>query len=144
MMWRCCCPGLTTSKFRGRAGPGSGARRKDSVHRAASVLMARAAERAGSAGSYRSPRWLLGEPPQPCRDEVWAAYITAKTAAEADLRARDLDWTILRPGDLTDDPATPAGSGSHTRRSPAARFPAPTSPQSSLPRPRTGYPAQDA
>ena len=35
--------------------------------------------------------------------------ITAKTAAEADLRARDLDWTILRPGGLTDDPAPPAG-----------------------------------
>ena len=27
-------------------------------------------------------------------------------AAEADLRARDLDWTILRPGGLTDAPAT--------------------------------------
>jgi uncharacterized protein YbjT (DUF2867 family) len=44
--------------------------------------------------------------PRPGSDEVWAAYITAKTAAEADLRARDLDWTILRPGGLTDAPAT--------------------------------------
>jgi uncharacterized protein YbjT (DUF2867 family) len=48
-----------------------------------------------------------GKPPRPGSDEVWAAYIAAKTAAEADLRARDLDWTILRPGGLTDDP--PAG-----------------------------------
>ena len=47
-----------------------------------------------------------GWPPRPGTDEVWAAYITAKTAAEADLRARDLDWTILRPGGLTDAPAT--------------------------------------
>ena len=47
-----------------------------------------------------------GRPPRPGADEVWAAYITAKTAAEADLRARDLDWTILRPGGLTDTPAT--------------------------------------
>jgi uncharacterized protein YbjT (DUF2867 family) len=38
---------------------------------------------------------------------VWAAYIAAKTAAEDDLRTRDLDWTIVRPGGLTDDP--PAG-----------------------------------
>ncbi|HEV8274500.1 MAG TPA: NAD(P)H-binding protein, partial [Streptosporangiaceae bacterium] len=30
----------------------------------------------------------------------------AKTAAEDDLRSRDLDWTILRPGGLTDAPAT--------------------------------------
>ena len=36
---------------------------------------------------------------------MWAAYIAAKTAAEDDLRARDLDWTIVRPGGLTDDPA---------------------------------------
>jgi uncharacterized protein YbjT (DUF2867 family) len=47
-----------------------------------------------------------GQPPQPGRGEVWAAYITAKTAAEADLRSRDLDWTIVRPGGLTDAPAT--------------------------------------
>jgi uncharacterized protein YbjT (DUF2867 family) len=47
-----------------------------------------------------------GSPPRPGSDEVWAAYITAKTAAEDDLRARDLDWTILRPGSLTDAPAT--------------------------------------
>ena len=37
---------------------------------------------------------------------MWAAYIAAKTGAEDDLRTRDLDWTILRPGGLTDDPAT--------------------------------------
>jgi uncharacterized protein YbjT (DUF2867 family) len=47
-----------------------------------------------------------GQPPQPGADEGWAAYITAKTAAEDDLRSRDLDWTILRPGGLTDAPAT--------------------------------------
>ena len=47
-----------------------------------------------------------GQPPQPGRRGVWAAYIAAKTAAEDDLRARDLDWTIVRPGGLTDDPAT--------------------------------------
>jgi uncharacterized protein YbjT (DUF2867 family) len=47
-----------------------------------------------------------GQPPRPGTGEVWAAYIAAKTAAEADLRARDLDWTILRPGSLTDAPAT--------------------------------------
>jgi len=47
-----------------------------------------------------------GQPPRPGTDEVWAAYITAKTAAEDDLRSRDLDWTILRPGRLTDAPAT--------------------------------------
>jgi uncharacterized protein YbjT (DUF2867 family) len=93
--------------FAAGAGPGSGAPRKDSVDRAASVLMADAAERAGVRRFVQISSMGAGQPPRPGSDEVWAAYITAKTAAEADLRARDLDWTILRPGGLTD--ALPAG-----------------------------------
>jgi uncharacterized protein YbjT (DUF2867 family) len=37
---------------------------------------------------------------------VWRAYIEAKRAADEALRASQLDWTILRPGWLSDDPAT--------------------------------------
>ena len=92
--------------FAAGAGAGSGAPRKDSVDRAASVLMADAAERAGVRRFVQISSMGAGRPPRPGADEVWAAYITAKTAAEADLRARDLDWTILRPGGLTDTPAT--------------------------------------
>jgi uncharacterized protein YbjT (DUF2867 family) len=92
--------------FAAGAGPGSGAPRKDSVDRAASVLMAGAAERAGVRRFVQVSSMGAGQPPRPGTDEVWAAYITAKTAAEADLRARDLDWVILRPGGLTDAPAT--------------------------------------
>jgi len=92
--------------FAAGAGAGSGAPRKDSVDRAASVLMASAAERAGVRRFVQISTMGAGQPPRPGTDEVWAAYITAKTAAEADLRSRDLDWTILRPGHLTDDPAT--------------------------------------
>jgi uncharacterized protein YbjT (DUF2867 family) len=92
--------------FAAGAGPGSGALRKDSVDRAASVLMADAAERAGVRRFVQISSMGAGQPPRPGTDEVWAAYITAKTAAEDDLRSRDLDWTILRPGRLTDAPAT--------------------------------------
>ena len=92
--------------FAAGAGAGSGAPRKDSVDRAASVLMADAAERAGVRRFVQVSSMGAGRAPRPGSDEVWAAYITAKTAAEADLRARDLDWTILRPGGLTDAPAT--------------------------------------
>lgn len=92
--------------FAAGAGPGSGAPRKDSVDRAASVLMADAAERAGVRRFVQISSMGAGQPPGPGTDEVWAAYITAKTAAEADLRSRDLDWTIVRPGGLTDAPAT--------------------------------------
>jgi uncharacterized protein YbjT (DUF2867 family) len=92
--------------FAAGAGPGSGAPRKDSVDRAASVLMADAAGRAGVRRFVQVSSMGAGQPPRPGSDEVWAAYIAAKTAAETDLRARDLDWTILRPGGLTDAPGT--------------------------------------
>jgi uncharacterized protein YbjT (DUF2867 family) len=42
----------------------------------------------------------------PDRGDVWAAYVEAKRDADAALRASDLAWTIIRPGRLTDDPAT--------------------------------------
>src|SRR6516225_6317698 len=92
--------------FAAGAGPGSGAPRKDSVDRAASVLMADAAERTGVRRFVQVSSMGAGQPPRSGTDEVWAAYIAAKTAAEADLRARDLDWIIVRPGGLTDTPAT--------------------------------------
>jgi len=93
--------------FAAGAGPGSGASRKDSVDRAASVLMADAAELAGVRRFVQVSSMGAGQPPPSGADEVWAAYITAKTAAEDDLRDRALHWTILRPGSLTD--ATAAG-----------------------------------
>jgi uncharacterized protein YbjT (DUF2867 family) len=92
--------------FAAGAGAGSGVPRKDTVDRAASVLMADAAERAGVRRFVQISTMGAGQPPRPGTDEVWAAYITAKTAGEDDLRSRDLDWTILRPGRLTDASAT--------------------------------------
>jgi uncharacterized protein YbjT (DUF2867 family) len=91
--------------FAAGAGPGSGAARKDTVDRAAAVLLADAARLAGVR------RYLLVSSPgvdsPPSRgDEVWAAYLRAKKAAEVAITETDLDWTILRPGSLTDDPPT--------------------------------------
>jgi len=39
-------------------------------------------------------------------EPVWKAYVEAKREADAALRESGLDWTILRPGGLTDEPAT--------------------------------------
>ena len=121
--------GADAAVFAAGAGPGSGALRKDSVDRAASVLLADAAGRAGVRRFVQISSMGAGAPPRPGTDEVWAAYMTAKTAAEADLRARDLDWTILRPGGLTDAPAT-GRIRLAPRRSPLGRSLAPTSPRS--------------
>lgn len=92
--------------FAAGAGPGSGAARKDTVDRAASVLLADAAEQAGVRRFLQISALGAAEPPRPGSDDVWAAYIKAKKEAEEDLRRRDLDWTILRPGGLTNEPGT--------------------------------------
>jgi nucleoside-diphosphate-sugar epimerase len=93
--------------FAAGAGPGSGAARKDTVDHAAAVLVADAAERAGVRRHVQISAMGLDRAGDPDMDEVFRAYLRAKAAAEDDLRSRtNLDWTILRPGRLTDEPAT--------------------------------------
>ncbi|MFI0444984.1 SDR family oxidoreductase [Actinomadura sp. 6N118] len=92
--------------FAAGAGPGSGTARKDTVDRAASVLLADAAERAGVRTFVQVSSMGAGKPPRGRTDDVWAAYVKAKGEAEDDLRARDLDWIVLRPGVLTNDEGT--------------------------------------
>lgn len=89
--------------FAAGAGPGSGVARKDAVDRAASALFASAAERAGVTRFVQISTTGIG---RTTGDEVFDAYLKAKGEAEEDLKARPLDWTILRPGRLTDDPGT--------------------------------------
>ncbi|WHP16364.1 SDR family oxidoreductase [Cellulomonas sp. ES6] len=92
--------------FAAGAGPGSGTARKDSVDRGAAVLLADAATTAGVRRYLLVSSVGAGAEPPPGTDEVFAAYLRAKTAAEEALRERDLDTTILRPGSLTDEPGT--------------------------------------
>ncbi|MGY1834155.1 NAD(P)H-binding protein [Blastococcus sp. SYSU DS0510] len=97
--------------FAAGAGPGSGAARKDSVDRGAAVLLADAAERAGVRTyllvSSMGTDLVAGSGTPDGLDEVFAAYLRAKLAAEQDLLARPgLAVTVLRPGGLTDDPGS--------------------------------------
>ena len=111
--------------FAAGAGPGSGVARKDTVDRAAAVLLADAAERAGVrayllVSSMGTDSVAEGRTPDGM-DEVFLAYLRAKLAAEQDLLGRTgLAVTVLRPGGLTDEPGTgtvtlarqgPRGSG---------------------------------
>lgn len=113
--------GADAAVFAAGAGPGSGAARKDTVDRAAAVLFADAAERAG-VRRYIVVSSMGADADRPGGD-VFDAYQRAKGAADAYVRSReDLDWTILRPGLLTDD----AGTGqvrlaAHTGRGPIPR-----------------------
>ncbi|WP_040866589.1 SDR family oxidoreductase [Nocardia exalbida] len=98
--------GCDAAIFAAGAGPGSGVERKYTVDLGGSVRLAETAERTGVRRFLQISTMGAGEPPAPGSDEVWAAYIDAKTKAENDLRSRDLDWTILRPGRLLDAPGT--------------------------------------
>lgn len=92
--------------FSAGAGPDSGVARKDTVDRAAAVLLADAARLAGVRRYLLVSATGVDDPPAPDSGEVWAAYLRAKLAAEQAIGATDLDWTILRPGRLTDLPGT--------------------------------------
>ncbi|QIP85187.1 SDR family oxidoreductase [Streptomyces sp. Tu 2975] len=98
--------GADAAVFAAGAGPGSGTERKDTVDRGAAVLFADAAERTGVR------RYIvvssMGADAEHKGDDVFDAYLRAKGAADDYVRSRPgLEWTILRPGALTND----AGNG---------------------------------
>jgi uncharacterized protein YbjT (DUF2867 family) len=91
--------------FAAGGGPNSGAERKETVDRGAAVLLADAAEQTG-VRRYLMISSMGTERADPDSDDVFQVYLRAKKAADDDLRGRDLDWTIVRPGRLTDEPGT--------------------------------------
>ena len=92
--------------FAAGGGPNSGAARKETVDKGAAVLLAEAAEQAG-VRRYVMVSSMGTDKADPDSDDVFQVYLRAKKAADDDLRARDLDWTVVRPGRLTND--TPSG-----------------------------------
>lgn len=98
--------GVDAAVFAAGAGPGSGASRKDTVDRGGSVLLADSCQQAGIRRFVQVSSMGTRRPNPPDVEPVFGAYLDAKRAAEQDLRSRDLAWTILRPGRLTDDPPT--------------------------------------
>jgi nucleoside-diphosphate-sugar epimerase len=115
--------------FAAGAGPGSGAARKETVDRAAAVLLADAAIEAGvrrylMISAMGADRRADDE----TSDPVFAAYLRAKAAADEEVLARaELRTTVVRPGHLTDESGTgrvflapSTGRGSVPRRDVAA------------------------
>jgi len=89
--------------FAAGGGPSSGVERKETVDKGAAVLLADAAEQAG-VRRYVMVSSMGTDKADPDSQDVFQVYLRAKLAADEDLRARDLDWTVVRPGRLTDDP----------------------------------------
>jgi uncharacterized protein YbjT (DUF2867 family) len=90
--------------FAAGAGPGSGAERKMTVDRDGAVALVRAADAAG-VGRYVIVSSVGAEAP-PDGDDVFSVYLRAKAEADQAVMASDLDWTVVRPGPLTDAPGT--------------------------------------
>ena len=90
--------------FAAGAGPGSGAERKLTMDRDGAVKLLSAAQQAGV------PRYVIvssvGAESPPGGDDVFSVYLRAKAEADQALMESDRDWTVLRPGMLTDDPGT--------------------------------------
>ena len=93
--------------FAAGAGPGSGAARKETVDRDAATLLADAAEAANVRRYVMISSTGADANATDGHDEVFTAYLRAKGAADDDIRSRAaLDWTIVRPGHLTNDAGT--------------------------------------
>ncbi|WP_262851765.1 NAD(P)H-binding protein [Mumia quercus] len=91
--------------FAAGAGPGSGIDRKWTVDRDGAVLLAAAAQLVGAYRFVVVSSMGAGQG-DPESDDVFQVYLAAKGEADDAVRASALDWTIVRPGGLTDDPGT--------------------------------------
>jgi uncharacterized protein YbjT (DUF2867 family) len=91
--------------FAAGAGPGSGAARKLTMDRNGAIKLIAAAQRNGIQ-RYVMISAMHAEEPR--GDEVFQTYLRAKAEADEALRRSGLDYTIVRPGRLTND----AGCGS--------------------------------
>jgi uncharacterized protein YbjT (DUF2867 family) len=90
--------------FAAGAGAGSGAQRKLTIDRDGAIKLL-AAARSAAVERYVIVSSIGAEQP-PAGDDVFSVYLRAKAQADAALAASDRAWTIVRPGSLTDEPAT--------------------------------------
>lgn len=87
--------------FTAGAGPGSGAGPKQTIDRGGAEKLIAAAE------AHRVRRYVMVSSigaHDPDSGGDMQPYLEAKAQADEALRASSLDWTIIRPGGLTDDP----------------------------------------
>ncbi|HEX2085285.1 MAG TPA: SDR family oxidoreductase, partial [Solirubrobacteraceae bacterium] len=96
--------GVDAVVFAAGAGPGSGPERKRTVDLGAALKLIGAAERAG-VRRYVMVSSIGAHDPEG-RSEAMRPYLRAKAEADAALVASGLDYTIVRPGSLTDEPGT--------------------------------------
>ena len=92
--------------FAAGGGPDGNIERKRTVDLEGSTKSIAGAKAAGIRRFVQVSAISVDEPVPADAGEVWKAYVEAKRDADIALRDSDLAWTILRPGGLTDEPAT--------------------------------------
>ena len=92
--------------FAAGGGPDGNIVRKRTVDLEGSTKSIAGAKAAGIKRFVQVSAIGVDEPVPADAGEVWKAYVEAKRDADIALRDSDLEWTILRPGGLTDEPGT--------------------------------------
>src|SRR6185295_2148925 len=95
-----CCAGADAVVFAAGAGPGSGPERKRTVDYGAAVKLMEA-----GVSRYVMVSAIAAGRPQEWSDQM-RPYYEAKAGADERLMESGLDYTIVRPGGLTDEPGT--------------------------------------
>ena len=95
-----CCAGADAVVFAAGAGPGSGPERKRTVDYGAAVKLME-----GGVSRYVMVSAIAAGRPQEWSDQM-RPYYEAKAGADERLMESGLDYTIVRPGGLTDEPGT--------------------------------------
>jgi uncharacterized protein YbjT (DUF2867 family) len=96
--------GVDAVVFAAGAGPGSGAERKRTMDLGGAVKLIEAAKENGVARYVMVSAMGAADPPS--GGDVFGEYLRAKAAADEALRGSGLEYTIVRPGGLTDEPGT--------------------------------------
>jgi uncharacterized protein YbjT (DUF2867 family) len=90
--------------FSAGGGPGSGAEKKETVDRQGAVKLVEAAKEHGARRYIMVSAMGAADPES--GSEAMQPYLFAKARADQTLQESGLDYTIIRPGSLTDDPGT--------------------------------------
>ncbi|HEV2091852.1 MAG TPA: SDR family oxidoreductase [Rubrobacter sp.] len=90
--------------FAAGAGPGSGEARKETMDYGGAAKLVEAAEKSG-VGLYLMLSSMGAGDPE-AGPEAMRPYLRAKAKADERLRESGLEWTIIRPGSLTEDEGT--------------------------------------
>ncbi len=92
--------------FTAGGGPDGSIERKRTVDLEGALKSIEGARRAGVARFVQVSAINVDEPVPDEASAVWRAYVEAKRDADTALRGSGLDWTIIRPGMLTDADGT--------------------------------------